>query len=122
MKRHRGTYLIAVPVLAVLLWTVVLPNITVVAGSFSQGLELWRKFAESPTDMEALRNTLIIAFGSVFAALAVGLPVAFLLTRFEFRGRRALNIVATLPAALPPLVGVVAFYFLYGESGILTRI
>ena len=29
--------------------------------------------------------------------------------------------VATLPAALPPLVGVLAFLFLYGESGVVTR-
>src|SRR6185312_16023760 len=27
----------------------------------------------------------------------------------------------TLPAALPPLVGVIAFLFLYGESGVVTR-
>jgi iron(III) transport system permease protein len=30
--------------------------------------------------------------------------------------------VATLPAALPPLVGVLAFLFLYGESGVVTRL
>src|SRR4029079_3313672 len=29
---------------------------------------------------------------------------------------------ATLPAALPPLVGVLAFLFLYGESGGVTRV
>jgi iron(III) transport system permease protein len=32
-----------------------------------------------------------------------------------------LRAVATLPAALPPLVGVIAFLFLYGESGLVTR-
>jgi iron(III) transport system permease protein len=35
--------------------------------------------------------------------------------------RRTLRAVATLPAALPPLVGVIAFLFLYGESGLITR-
>ena len=30
--------------------------------------------------------------------------------------------VATLPAALPPLVGVLAFLLLYGESGVVTRL
>jgi len=47
---------------------------------------------------------------------------AFLLGRFDFPGRRLLRAVATLPAALPPLVGVIAFLFLYGESGLVTRI
>ena len=57
----------------------------------------------------------------MIAALLIGVPLAFLLTRAEFRGRRLLSGVATLPAALPPLVGVLAFLFLYGESGVVTR-
>ncbi|HUO51646.1 MAG TPA: iron ABC transporter permease, partial [Gemmatimonadaceae bacterium] len=69
----------------------------------------------------ALRTTLAIAVMSVIAASLIGVPLAFLLTRFEFPGRRVLGAVATLPAALPPLVGVVAFLFLYGESGVVTR-
>ncbi len=108
-------------VLAILAWTVVYPNVSVIAGSFAEGLGLWRRFAASPSDREALRATVEIAIGSVVAATLVGLPLAFLLGRFEFRGRRLLGAVATLPAALPPLVGVGAFLFLYGESGVVTR-
>lgn len=119
--RAVATWLIAAPVLAILLWTVVYPNVAVVTGSFGDGLAYWRAFIASPADREALRGTLIIAVGSVIAATAIGLPLAFLLSRTEFRGRRLLAAVATLPAALPPLVGVVAFLFLYGESGVVTR-
>ncbi|HTL96714.1 MAG TPA: iron ABC transporter permease [Gemmatimonadaceae bacterium] len=117
----KGTWLFALPVLVLLLWTVVYPNASIIVGSFEHGLRSWRAFASSPTDREALRTTLVIAIGSVIASVAVGLPLAFLLTRVEFRGRRLLSVVATLPAALPPLVGVVAFLFLYGESGVVTR-
>jgi len=116
------TWVLAAPVLALLLWTVVYPNVAVIAGSFSGGLANWRAFAASPADREALTSTLIISLGSVVAATLVGVPLAFLLTRFEFRGRRTLSAIATLPAALPPLVGVVAFLFLYGESGVVTRV
>jgi iron(III) transport system permease protein len=120
-RRSRGALLLALPVLAILVWSVLYPNLAVVAGSFGGGLEYWRQFAASPADREALVTTLVISVGSVVAALAIGVPLAFLLTRFEFRGRRLLGVVATLPAALPPLVGVVAFLFLYGESGVVTR-
>ena len=75
----------------------------------------------SPADREALWGTVVVSIGSVIGALLVGVPLAFLLTRTEFRGRRVLSGVATLPAALPPLVGVLAFLFLYGESGVVTR-
>jgi iron(III) transport system permease protein len=119
---RRQSWLIALPVMALLLWTVVYPNVAVIAGSFENGLGHWREFAASPADREALWTSLVISVASVFASLAIGVPLAFLLGRFEFPGRRLLRAVATLPAALPPLVGVIAFLFLYGESGLVTRV
>ena len=119
--RTDRSWLLALPVLLILAWSVVYPNATVIAGSFGEGLEYWRAFARSPSDREALATTLIVSLGSVVASVAIGLPLAFLLSRFEFHGRRVLSAIATLPAALPPLVGVVAFLFLYGESGVITR-
>src|SRR5690349_24873704 len=123
MKRGgKETWTLALPVLALLIWTVVYPNIAVIAGSFENGLGHWREFMASPADREALRTSIVISVASVFASLAIGVPLAFLLGRFEFPGRRLLRAVATLPAALPPLVGVIAFLFLYGESGVVTRV
>lgn len=113
--------MLVLPVLAVLLWTVIYPNAAVIAGSFENGFGHWREFATSPSEREALTTTLVISLASVVAALLIGVPLAFLLGRFEFPGRRILRAVATLPAALPPLVGVIAFLFLYGESGLVTR-
>jgi iron(III) transport system permease protein len=109
-------------VLAVLAWVVVFPNLTVISGSLANGFAYWREFAASPGDREALRTTLIISVATVLFATAIGVPLAFLLTRVEFPGRRVLGAVATIPAALPPLVGVIAFLFLYGESGVVTRV
>src|SRR5216117_2750282 len=39
----------------------------------------------------------------------------------EFPGRKALGSLIALPAVLPPFVGVLAFLFLYGESGFVAR-
>ncbi|MEP6904486.1 MAG: iron ABC transporter permease [Gemmatimonadales bacterium] len=121
MPGMKGSWALALPVLALLLWTVVYPNAAVIAGSFENGLGHWREFAASPTDREALTTTLFISVASVIASLLIGVPLAFLLGRFDFPGRRILRAVATLPAALPPLVGVISFLFLYGESGLITR-
>jgi iron(III) transport system permease protein len=118
---HRRASILGFVLLAVLLWTVAYPNAAVVVESFGRGLGYWREFAQSPADREALWTSLWISIASVVAATAIGVPLAFLLTRSEFRGRRVLQAAATLPAALPPLVGVIAFLFLYGESGVVTR-
>ena len=125
-RRARTALLLALPIIALLAWTVVYPNASVVAGSVTDdagraSLAHWREFAASPSDREALRTSLVVSALSVVFATLIGLPLAFLLARVEFRGRRVLAAVATLPAALPPLVGVVAFLFLYGESGVVTR-
>jgi len=120
--RNKGVAVVALALLVLLLWSVVYPNVAVIVGSFERGLTDWREFMRSPADLEALRGTLIVSVGSVIAALIVGVPLAFLLTRADFRGRAVLSGVATLPAALPPLVGVLAFLFLYGESGVVTRV
>ena len=47
--------------------------------------------------------------------------MAFIFNRFDFPGRRLFASLASLPVLLPPLVGVMAFLFLYGESGLFTR-
>lgn len=130
--RRRAAALLALPIGLVLLWTVVWPNVAVVAGAFGAstvegagaglGLQHWRDFWASPADREALWTTLWISAASVGASVLVGAPLALLLSRAEFPGRRLVAAVATLPAALPPLVGVLAFLFLYGESGIVTRV
>ena len=48
--------------------------------------------------------------------------MAFLLERYNFPGRRILSVLVLVPMALPPLVGVLSFSFLYGDSGIFPRI
>jgi iron(III) transport system permease protein len=93
----------------------------VILGSFENGLGHWREFLASPADLEALKTSIVISFASVAASVMIGVPLAFMLSRFEFPGRKILRAVATLPAALPPLVGVISFLFLYGESGVVTR-
>ena len=125
LRRPTGGWAVAIvaaSLLALLLWSVVYPNAAIIVGSFERGLGDWRAFAASPSDREALWGTVVVSIGSVIGALIIGVPLAFLLSRTEFRGRRLLSGVATLPAALPPLVGVLAFLFLYGESGVVTRL
>lgn len=70
---------------------------------------------------KALWNSVWISLWTVLGAGLLGTSLAWLLHRFHFPGRRVLVAVAALPLALPPLVGVLAFLFLYGESGMLPR-
>ena len=78
-------------------------------------------FARRPAEWEALWASLWISVTTVVLSAAIGVPLAFLFERAEFPGRRLLGTLVALPVALPPLIGVLAFLFLYGESGLASR-
>jgi iron(III) transport system permease protein len=80
-----------------------------------------REFITRPGEWHALWASIWISVASVVLAAAAGVPLAFLFEGFEFPGRRVLGALVALPAVLPPLVGVIAFLFLYGESGFVAR-
>ncbi len=76
---------------------------------------------EHTANLEALWTSLYISVLSVITCGIVGVTLAFLLERYEFPGRSVLSVLAVVPMALPPLIGVLSFTFLYGESGIIPR-
>lgn len=71
--------------------------------------------------LDALWGSVWISVASVFFAGIIGVSLAFLFERVDLPAKSFLSAVATLPIVLPPLVGVVAFVFLWGESGIIPR-
>ena len=73
------------------------------------------------SEWQALWASLWLSAASVVLAGAIGVPLAFLFERVDFPGRKLLGMLVALPAVLPPLVGVVAFLFLYGETGFVGR-
>src|SRR5213083_3022507 len=74
-----------------------------------------------PTARATHRASVWISLASVALAGAIGVPLAFLFEWLEFPGRKTLGSLIALPAVLPPFVGVIAFLFLYGESGFVAR-
>jgi iron(III) transport system permease protein len=123
--RRVGVYWLALPVILVLLWLVLYPNLFVlrdsVQGEGGSTLAHYLRFFASHSERDALWNSVWISLASVVLSALVGIPLAFLFTRYDFPGRRTLGALAALPVLLPPLVGVIAFVFLYGESGFLAR-
>ena len=121
MLTRRAAWLLAIPVVLVLLGYVVWPSV----GTFVLGLDgenINRFFGSSrAAGVRALWNSVGISLGTVALGGMLGTALAWAFFRFDFPLRKTLQVVAALPLALPPLVGVLAFLFLYGESGMLPR-
>ncbi|MET7761975.1 ABC transporter permease [Streptomyces sp. NPDC005393] len=84
----------------------------------------WRSLPDQLTGVavwQALRLSLISATAATAVALVLGVPLAWLLARARFPGRRLLRALVTLPLVLPPVVGGVALLLALGRNGIVGR-
>ncbi|HXX62472.1 MAG TPA: iron ABC transporter permease, partial [Bacteroidota bacterium] len=75
----------------------------------------------NPVNLEAVVNSVGVSLLSVCSSALVGIFLAFVLTQCTFPGRKILARLAVLPVALPPLVGVIAFLLVFGDTGIIPR-
>lgn len=73
----------------------------------------------SPIVLDALRVSLVSSLAAAFLSVLLGVPLAWLLSRIEFRGRSVLRAIVTLPMVLPPVVGGAALLFAFGRRGII---
>ena len=120
MREAARLGLLARAVLTLLLAWLVLYPILIVLVDAGHGDALAR-FVARPGEWRALWASVWISLASVALAAAIGVPLAFLFEWLEFPGRKTLGSLIALPAVLPPFVGVIAFLFLYGESGFVAR-
>jgi iron(III) transport system permease protein len=125
VTQRSKTFIPALCIVALLAWLVGYPLLMTLlealGGPAHWSLRWFSEFFHRPDEWMALWRSLWISAASVVLAGLVGIPLAFLFERTEFPGRRVLGAIVALPVALPPLVGVIAFLFLYGESGFASR-
>ncbi|MBO9307387.1 ABC transporter permease [Thermomicrobium sp.] len=79
------------------------------------------RYARDPFFLDALRLTLLTSLATVGLALLFGTPVAWILARWTFPGRRLIEVAVGLPIVLPPIVVGVALLMLFGRMGLLGR-
>ena len=105
---------------ATLVWIgviVLLPLGGVAVRSGQIGLEGMWHILSQPRLLAALRLSFGLSFLAGLVSLALGGIVAWVLTRYEFPGRRLLDAAVDLPFALPTAVAGIALTTLYAPNG-----
>ena len=64
-------------------------------------------------------NTLVVSVGGALGAVVLGVPLAFLTTRFRIQGTSLLSTLAVLALLSPPFVGAYSWIMLLGRNGFL---
>jgi molybdate transport system permease protein len=82
----------------------------------------WRRAPQvlrDPASLQALRLSLVTASTATAICLLLGVPLAWLLARPGLRGRSLIRALVAVPLVLPPVVGGVALFALFGRHGLL---
>jgi thiamine transport system permease protein len=58
---------------------------------------------------------------STLASILLGLPGAYILARFDFRGKSLIKALTTVPFVLPSIIVVLGFVIFFGNNGFLNR-
>jgi molybdate transport system permease protein len=82
----------------------------------------WSKFTDIVTRRE-IRDALWLSVQTSLITSIVcfvfGVPLAWLLARVDFRGRRFIRALMTLSMVLPPVIGGIALLFTFGRRGLI---
>ncbi len=75
-------------------------------------------FTSQPRMNDALLNSIIVAVVSTLVATAMGTLIGLALSRYEFRGRGAINLLIFLPIATPEVVLGASLLALFVSAGV----
>lgn len=95
----------------------VIPVVSVLAYAFSGGAGALFKALQSPDTIAAVRLTLTTAAIVVPINTVFGVAAAWVIAKFDFRGKQLLISMIDIPFAVSPVVAGLVFVLLFGAQG-----
>jgi iron(III) transport system permease protein len=122
----RAEYLVLAGASLAVLVLVVLPLGALLWGSVSADgrvtLEHFRRVLGSRLYVQALWNSLVLGTWTALLSVAIGLPLAWAVTRSDVPGKRFIRLTATIAYVTPPFLTAIAFVYLFSpNAGLANR-
>lgn len=120
-------FFVKVFVIFALLLFIVYPFYNILTNSiFSnkvEGVTLYnfQRFFEKAYYFKSLLHSFEVCLFTVFFATLVGVPVAYVMTRFNVFGKKLLHIGIILSLMSPPFIGAYSWIILLGRAGLFTK-
>jgi iron(III) transport system permease protein len=96
--------------------------IGVFQGEMGWGLENFYNWWAIPSMRKGLFNALSAGFLTTIFTSIIGIPVAYIMTRYRFPGYNLLTVLLTLPLIMPPFIGAFSLVVMLGNNGIITNL
>ena len=94
-----------------------LPLATVFIEALRAGVSAYLASIDQPETLAAIRLTLLVAAIAVPLNLVFGVAAAWLMARFEFRGKAWLGALIDLPFSVSPVIAGLVYVLLFGAQG-----
>jgi sulfate transport system permease protein len=96
----------------------VLPLVAVFQTAFQHGVKPYLAAINEKDALAAIKLTLLIAAIAVPLNLVFGVAAAWVLTKFDFKGKNVLSALIDLPFAISPVISGMIFVLLFGRTGV----
>ncbi len=106
-------------VLVFLAVMLLIPLISIFIEALRQGVDLYIAALTEPDALSAIKLTLLTAAIVVPVNAVIGIAIAWLLSRYDFRGKQLFTTLLDLPFAVSPVVAGLMFVLLFGAHSVL---
>ncbi len=89
-------------------------------GGFS--FEHFLRFFQKSRYYKSFFNSILVCVVTTLAALIVGLPMAYLVSRTNVWGKKIIRILVTISLMSPPFIGAYSWIILMGNNGVLRNL
>lgn len=79
-------------------------------------------FFTTPYYFNTLKHSLTVSALTTVLATLIGVPLAYIMTRFNVWGKSIINIMIVLSLLSPPFIGAYSWILLLGRSGFVTKL
>ena len=88
-----------------------------------EGLTLYNfiRFFTKPYYYQTLIRSMVVCFATVFTTTLIGVPIAYLMTRYNIPGKKILHIFIIMSLMSPPFIGAYSWIILLGRNGLLAK-
>ena len=89
-----------------------------------EGLTLYNfiRFFTKPYYYQTLIRSMVVCFATVFTTTLIGVPIAYLMTRYNIPGKKILHIFIIMSLMSPPFIGAYSWIILLGRNGLLAKL
>ena len=126
-RRFDFWFWVKVAVIAFMLLFLIYPFFSLIGRSFFspkvEGFTLtnYIRFFTKPYYYSALGRSLFVSTISTLTTVSIGVPIAYLMTRYNIFGKKYIHILIIMSLMSPPFIGAYSWIMLFGRSGVVTK-